>query len=95
MLRNQIADGRHSLLQREMNMVEFDLNKITGNEPPLKTDDDKDAEIDWLKQLLFELHATVMGECPALLNEDSGGNATLALEIEEALGSAAQRKVSK
>ena len=35
--------------------------------------------------LLRELHAMVMGECPSLLNEDSGGNGQLALDIEEAL----------
>jgi hypothetical protein len=27
-------------------MSDFDLSKITGNEPPLMTDDDKDAEIE-------------------------------------------------
>ncbi len=29
-------------------MNDFDLNKITGNEPPLITEDDKDAEIERL-----------------------------------------------
>lgn len=35
--------------------------------------------------LLRELHAMVKGECPSLLNEDSGGNGDLALKIEDAL----------
>jgi hypothetical protein len=35
--------------------------------------------------LLRELYVTVMGECPSLLNEDSGGNAELAFRIENAL----------
>jgi hypothetical protein len=34
---------------------------------------------------LRELHATVRGECPSLLDEDSGGTARLALEIEDVL----------
>ena len=33
------------------------------------------------KRLLAELHALVRGECPSLLNEDSGGDARLALAI--------------
>lgn len=34
---------------------------------------------------LRELHAMVKGECPSLLNEDSGGNARLDMEIDSAL----------
>jgi hypothetical protein len=34
---------------------------------------------------LRELYTMVQGECPGLLNEDSGGNAELALEIESLL----------
>jgi len=34
---------------------------------------------------LSELHAQVLGECPSLLNEDSGGDARLALRIEKIL----------
>lgn len=36
-------------------------------------------------RVLEELHALVLGECPSLLNEDSGGDARLALRIETAL----------
>jgi hypothetical protein len=36
---------------------------------------------------LRELHATVMGECPSLLNEDSGGNANLDLQVRAVLES--------
>jgi hypothetical protein len=37
------------------------------------------------RPLLEDLHALVCGECPSLLNEDSGGDSRLALAIEEAL----------
>lgn len=40
-----------------------------------------------LRNALSELYAMVRGECPSLLNEDSGGNAKLALEIEDLLNS--------
>ena len=43
------------------------------------------VERDNLRKLLRELHAVVVGECPALLDEDRGGNAKLALGIEDAL----------
>jgi hypothetical protein len=43
-----------------------------------------------LETLLRELYATVKGECPALLNEDSGGNSSLDLEIEKALDTSCQ-----
>jgi len=38
---------------------------------------------------LHELFALVMGECPSLLDEDSGGSADLCLRIEETLRSPA------
>ena len=34
---------------------------------------------------LSELAALVLGECPSLLDEDSGGNSRLAIEIEDLL----------
>ncbi len=37
--------------------------------------------------LLAELYAQVRGECPSLLNEDSGGDGTLDLEIRTLLAS--------
>jgi hypothetical protein len=43
------------------------------------------------EQLLEELYATVMGECPSLLDEDSGGDSVLGLAIEETLKEARQR----
>lgn len=39
-----------------------------------------------LRDVLAELYATVRGECPSLLNEDSGGNAGLDQRIVEAMG---------
>jgi hypothetical protein len=38
-----------------------------------------------LAKQLREIHAFAWGECPSLLNEDSGGNARLDMAIEEAL----------
>jgi hypothetical protein len=38
-----------------------------------------------LFSLLKELHAMVLGECPSLLDEDSGGSARLGMEIEAQL----------
>lgn len=40
------------------------------------------AENTELRAVLAELVATVKGECPSLLDEDSGGSADLALRIE-------------
>ena len=44
--------------------------------------------------LLGELFAIVKGECPSLLNEDSGGYGALAIQIEQAL-SAAPRPIGE
>jgi hypothetical protein len=46
------------------------------------------VEIEQLRIALRELHAMVRGECPSLLNEDSGGNARLDLKINKLLSSA-------
>jgi hypothetical protein len=43
------------------------------------------ALIGRLSDCLRELVAVVRGECPSLLNEDSGGDAKLDIEIDEAL----------
>ena len=55
-------------------------------------------EIDKLKQdaeklryLLIELVAQVRGECPSLLNEDSGGDARLSMAIDDAIDAARER----
>lgn len=39
-------------------------------------------ELDGLKALLGELTALVRGECPSLLNEDSGGDGALSVKID-------------
>lgn len=44
------------------------------------------ARIAEIEKALRELHAQVWGECPSLLNEDSGGDGTLDLKIKELLG---------
>jgi len=41
-----------------------------------------------LVEALKSLHCLVWGECPSLLNEDSGGNSTLDLEIKTVLAKA-------
>lgn len=69
--------------------------RIEGTEdiaPYLKPDDvlelmrvakQQAREIERLRAALEELHAVVWGECPSLLNEDSGGDAGLDLRIRE------------
>lgn len=47
--------------------------------------EDHAAEVERLRGLLSELHATVKGECPRLYGEDSDGKAILELAIEQAL----------
>lgn len=44
-----------------------------------------ETERERLREALAELYALVMGECPALLDEDSGGSAQLGMLISEAL----------
>jgi hypothetical protein len=41
-----------------------------------------------LLDALQNLSALVWGECPSLLNEDSGGNSQLAMQIEDAIAKA-------
>lgn len=43
-------------------------------------------ERDELQNALHDLHALVWGECPSLLNEDSGGSAHLDLRIHKLIG---------
>ena len=43
------------------------------------------ADLAAARALLRELVALVRGECPSLLNEDSGGDAKLSCDIDEAL----------
>lgn len=43
--------------------------------------DAAEARIAALTDALTELHAMVVGECPSLLNEDSGGNGELSCQI--------------
>ena len=44
-----------------------------------------DKKLERMRAALENLHAMVLGECPSLLNEDSGGNGLLAIEIEDLL----------
>lgn len=45
------------------------------------------TELDRVMGLLGELRAVVRGECPSLLNEDSGGDAELDCNIDNAIQS--------
>lgn len=51
------------------------------------------ATRDSMKSALSNLYATVKGECPSLLNEDSGGDARLDMACREALGMSPPAKV--
>ena len=46
---------------------------------------ERDRTIARLREALKELRAIVKGECPSLLDEDSGGDANLDIKIDEAL----------
>lgn len=45
-------------------------------------------QVERLGEALTELVAMVRGECPSLLDEDSGGSANLAIKIDAALAQA-------
>lgn len=47
--------------------------------------DELERKLEIAENLLHELHVMVWGECPQLLNEDSGGDADLDFKIVEAL----------
>ena len=57
-----------------------DAESIVSNE--LKASQQREGE---LREALVELVATVRGECPSLLNEDSGGSSHLISQIDKAL----------
>lgn len=48
-----------------------------------------------LRDALTELYALVRGECPSLLNEDSGGDAQLDLRIQALVSDTSQDRTSK
>lgn len=50
------------------------------------------AQLATTRALLQELHAMVLGECPSLLQEDSGGCADIDIRITDALEKRAQAK---
>ncbi len=43
------------------------------------------AKITALTEAMTEIHAMIVGECPSLLNEDSGGNGELSCQINDLL----------
>gem|GEM_PF-1734656 len=53
---------------------------------------DQSSDVSGLVEALSELTAIVRGECPRLLDEDSGGYAELSMKIDEALAQAQQVK---
>lgn len=50
---------------------------------------ERERQVGAMREALEELVATVRGECPSLLNEDSGGDANLDMRIKAALASPA------
>jgi hypothetical protein len=57
----------------------------TAIDAAIQERDEAYARVDVLREALRELTALVRGECPSLLDEDSGGDARLALEIDALL----------
>lgn len=72
----------------ELNALRSELSdyKETGLRL-MRERDEARAELATAKALLRELHGLVLGECPRLLNEDSGGDSGLAIRIDAATGS--------
>lgn len=70
-------------LERVVSSLRLELaaaehNRLAGNRELL-------SQRDKLLSCLKDLHAMVWGECPSLLNEDSGGSAHLDLDIRSAI----------
>lgn len=53
------------------------------------------ARMEALAAALKELRALVWGECPSLLDEDSGGDSRLDMEIEDALTACARKEAGR
>lgn len=78
----KISQGDHEAVRTAKNHDAEQRAEIERLQAQLAT---AKQEIARLREALSELHAQVQGECPSLLNEDSGGDAKLALEIESLL----------
>jgi hypothetical protein len=48
-----------------------------------KSIENRDSLISELRDCLTELHAMVEGECPSLLNEDSGGSSSFEMRLRD------------
>ncbi|MNU91089.1 hypothetical protein D3C71_809700 [compost metagenome] len=53
----------------------------------MEGDRDSEQVVADLLDALQQLHALVWGECPSLLNEDSGGNSALDMQVHSAIES--------
>lgn len=73
---------------RQLQARERDLENALVRQERLK--DTAEARCATLTAALEELYATVKGECPSLLNEDSGGSAQLDAQVSAALAAAPQ-----
>ena len=60
---------------------------ILGNDKChiLENDSEHSEYVSELQNALQDLYRLVIGECPSLLDEDSGGDINLAMKIEELL----------
>ncbi len=74
-------------------IINAKINEASVDIPPVSRSASKEDAASELKEacvLLKELHAMVWGECPSLLNEDSGGCSRLDIEITTLLERAAK-----
>jgi hypothetical protein len=61
------------------NQAAAELARLRDENARLRAGEEK------LRYLLIELVAQVRGECPSLLDEDSGGDARLSIAIDDAI----------
>ena len=79
--KDEAAQHRATIERLEGELVEASTAHSRALAGMMIARDDRDR----LRDALRELKALVQGECPSLLDEDSGGDAALALRIEAAL----------
>ena len=65
--------------------IRQEASNIVSHLTPVTSSPDLETKVKDLKNMLTELHAMVWGECPSLLNEDSGGAGELDIRIKNAL----------
>lgn len=87
-----IAADAEAMATGEMTGRYLDIK--TQTDRAIKAEAERDAAVaraEALHVVLCDLLAVVRGECPALLDEDRGGDANLAMRIDAALAQEPQR----